>query len=120
MLSNTGSKAKNALLRLYNRTCNSGATPSAKRTAVVVLILKKGKKASDLTSCRPISFTSTISKIMERLANGRLYYYMEDSGLLDENQARFRRHRSTVDQLVLFTQSVINALITTLWQSSST
>ncbi|KAK3779935.1 hypothetical protein RRG08_054188 [Elysia crispata] len=39
----------------------------------------------------------------------RMYHYMEDSGLLDENQAGFRRHRSTVDQLVLFTQSVINA-----------
>ena len=50
---------------------------------------------------------------MERMVNGRLYQYMEDSGLLDENQAGFCRHRSTVDQLVLFTQSVINA-----WQCS--
>ena len=65
--------------------------------AVVVPILKKGKKASDLASYRPISLTSTISKTMERMVNGRLYHYMEDSGLLDENQAGFRRHRSTVD-----------------------
>ncbi|KAK3758827.1 hypothetical protein RRG08_036267 [Elysia crispata] len=49
------------------------------------------------------------SKTMERMVNGKLYHFMEDSGLLDENQAGFRRHRSTVDQLVLFTQSVINA-----------
>ena len=51
----------------------------------------------------------TISKTVESLINGRLYYYMESSGLLDENQARFRMYRSTVDQIVLFTQSVINA-----------
>ena len=104
-----GPKAKNALLRLYNRSWHSGTTPPAWRTLVVVPILKKGKKASDLASYRSISLTSTISKTMERMVNGRLYHYMEDSGLLDENQTGFRRHRSTVDQLVLFTQSVINA-----------
>ena len=109
MLSHMGPKAKNAILRLYNRSWHGGTTPPAWRTAVVVPILKKGKKASDLASYRPISLTSTISKTMERMVNGRLYYYMEDSGPLDENQAGFRRHRSTVDQLVLFTQSVINA-----------
>ncbi|KAK3787477.1 hypothetical protein RRG08_025740 [Elysia crispata] len=104
-----GPKAKHALLRLYNRSWQRGTTPPTWRTAVVIPILKKGKKASDLASYWPISLTSTISKSMERMVNGSLYQYMEDSGLLDENQAGFRRHRSTVDQLVLFTQSVINA-----------
>ena len=51
---------------------------------------------------------------MERMVYGRLYHFVEDSGLLDENQDGFRRHRSTVDQFVLFTQSVINA-----WQFGS-
>ena len=104
-----GPKAKNALLRLYNRSWHSGTTPPTWRTAVIVPILKKGKKASDLASYRPISLLSSISKTMERMVNGRLYAYMEDNDLLDENQAGFRRHRSTIDQLVLFTQSVINA-----------
>ena len=113
MLSHMGPKAKNALLRLYNRSWQSGTTPPTWRTAVVIPILKKGKKASDLASYRPISLTSTISKTMERMVNGRLYQYMENSGLLDENQAGFCRHRSTDHQLVLFTQSVINA-----WQCS--
>ena len=113
MLSHMGPKAKNALLRLYNRSWQRGTTPPTWRTAVVVPILKRGKKASDLASYRPISLTSAVSKTMERMVNGRLYHYMEDSGLLDENQAGFRRHRSTIDQLVLFTQSVINA-----WQCS--
>ncbi|KAK3763531.1 hypothetical protein RRG08_046804 [Elysia crispata] len=104
-----GPKAKHVLLRLYNRSWQSGTTPPTWRTAVVIPIIKKGKKASDLASYRPISLTSTFSKTMERMVNGRLYQNMEDSGLFDENQAGFRRHRSTVDQLVLFTQSVINA-----------
>ena len=48
MLTNMGPKTKNALLRLYNRSWHSRATPPVWRTAVVVPILKKGKKASDL------------------------------------------------------------------------
>ena len=109
MLTHMGPKAKNALLRLYNRSWQSGTSPPSSRTAVIVPILKKGKAASDIASYRPISLLSSISKTMERMVNGRLYAYMEDNDLLDENQAGFRRHRSTVDQLVLFTQSVINA-----------
>ena len=109
MLLHMGPRARTLMLRLFNRTWESGTTPTAWRTAVVVPILKKGKKASDPASYRPISLVSTISKTMERMVNGRLYYYMEDGNMLDENQAGFRRHRSTVDQLVLFTQSVINA-----------
>ena len=97
MLSHMGPKAQNALLRLYNRSWHSGTTPPTWRTAVVVPILKKGKKASDLASYRPISLTSTISKTMERMVNGRLYHDMEDSGLLDENQADF----AGIDQLLI-------------------
>ena len=78
MLSHMGPKAKHALLRLYNLPWQSGTTQPTWQTAVVIPILKKGKKASDLASYRPISFTSTISKTMERMVNGRLYQYMED------------------------------------------
>ena len=97
MLSHMGPKAQNALLRLYNRSWHSGTTPPTWRTAVIVPILKKGKKGIDLASYRPISLTSTISKTMERMVNGRLYHYMEDSGLLDENQADF----AGIDQLLI-------------------
>ncbi|GFO13158.1 RNA-directed DNA polymerase from mobile element jockey-like [Plakobranchus ocellatus] len=51
---------------------------------------------------------------MERMVNARLYHYLEQSACLDESQSGFRRHRTTVDQLVRFTQSVINA-----WQAKS-
>ncbi|GFN82319.1 hypothetical protein PoB_000882500 [Plakobranchus ocellatus] len=51
---------------------------------------------------------------MERMVNARLYHDLEQSACLDESQSGFRRHRTTVDQLVRFTQSVINA-----WQAKS-
>ena len=83
--------------------------PKAWRTAIVVPIFKKGKSPKDISSYRPISLTSTICKTMERMLNARLYHLLEEGDLLDDNQAGFRRYRSTTDQLVHFTQSVINA-----------
>ncbi|GFO44645.1 reverse transcriptase [Plakobranchus ocellatus] len=107
-------KAKSVLLNLFNLTWKSGELPRAWRTAVLVPILKKGKCATAAGSYRPISLTSVISKTMERMVNARLYHYLEQRACLDESQSGFRRHRTTVDQLVRFTQSVINA-----WQSKS-
>ncbi|GFN87883.1 reverse transcriptase-like protein [Plakobranchus ocellatus] len=79
-----------------------------------VPILKKGKCVTAAESYRPSSLTSVISKTMGRMGNARLYHYLEQSACLDESQSGFRRHRTTVDQLVRFTQSVINA-----WQAQS-
>ncbi|GFO36149.1 reverse transcriptase-like protein [Plakobranchus ocellatus] len=114
MLSHLGPKVKCILLNLFNRTWKSGELPRAWRTAVLVPNLKKGKCATAAESYRPISLTSVISKSMERMVNAGLYHYLEQNTCLDESQSGFRRHRTTVDQLVRFTQSVINA-----WQAKS-
>ncbi|GFO14596.1 RNA-directed DNA polymerase from mobile element jockey [Plakobranchus ocellatus] len=108
MLTHLGPRAKGTLLNLFNRTWTSGELPRAWRTAVLVPILKKGKCATAAENYCPISLTSMISKTMERMVNARLYHYLEQNACLDESHSEFRRHRTTVDQLVRFTQSVIN------------
>ncbi|GFN90799.1 reverse transcriptase-like protein [Plakobranchus ocellatus] len=110
MLSHLGPRAKDTLLNLFNRTWKSEELPRAWRTAVLVPILKKGKCATATESYLPISFISVISKTMEHMVNARLYHYLEQCACLDESQSGFQKHRTTVDQLVGFTQSVINAL----------
>ncbi|GFO42237.1 RNA-directed DNA polymerase from mobile element jockey-like protein [Plakobranchus ocellatus] len=71
--------------------------------------LKTGKCASVAVSYSPISITSVISKTMERMMNARLYHNLEQSACLDEPQSGFQRHRTSVAQLVHFTQRVIKA-----------
>ncbi|GFO35994.1 E3 ubiquitin-protein ligase mib2-like [Plakobranchus ocellatus] len=44
----------------------------------------------------PISLTSVISKIMERMVNVWLYHYREQSACLDESQSGLRAHRTTI------------------------
>ena len=109
MLAHLGPVAMEKLLRLYNRTWQNGSLPVHWRTAVIIPIHNKEKSPKEIASYRLISLTSVISKTMERMVNARLYHSLKEGELLDENQAGFRRFRATSDQLIHFTQSVINA-----------
>ena len=70
-----------ALLCLYNEVWRTGNFPQAWRHSVIVPVLKAGKDKQNLSSYRPISLTSTVGKIMERLVKDRLMYYLEKNGI---------------------------------------
>ena len=108
MLTNLGPNAKAYLLNFINRTWRESELPAAWRSAVLNPVLKKGKKAGEPKNYRPISLTSSIGKLAERMVNYRLYWYLEKSGILDNSQAGFRRGSRTEDQLFRLTQEVID------------
>ena len=80
--------------------------PQAWRVADVRPVFKAGKDAQCLDSYRPISLTSTMGKVMERLVTNRLRYFAECHNLLTLFQAGFRTDRSTEDQLLRLSQSI--------------
>ena len=108
MLKNISNKGKTALLMLFNKTWNSGRVPKEWKTATITPILKKGKAADLPQSYRPISQTSCIGKIAERIVNRRLYWWLETNGIITQTQAGFRRQCRTEDQLFRFTQKVLD------------
>ena len=112
MLINLGPKAKQYLLEYINRTWRESELPAAWRTAVVNPILKKGKEAGQPKNYRPISLTSSIGKLAERMINYRLYWYLEKHGFLNNSQAGFRRGSRTEDQLFRLAQEVIDGFQT--------
>ena len=108
MLQNLGENGKATLLKIYNRTWTEGTLPKAWKLATVAPILKKGKKANDPKSYRPISLTSCLGKLCERILNTRLYWWLESSGLITQSQAGFRSKSRTEDQLFRLTQRIID------------
>ena len=108
MLTHLPTKTLESLLQLYNLSWETGKCPDIWRKAHIVPILKKGKSPSQLSSYRPISLTSCLCKLMERLVQTRLSYILESNDLLSSVQAGFRPLRSTVDQTVRLTQSIAN------------
>ena len=108
MLMNLGNIGKQAILCLLNLSWCKGDIPKAWRNAVVSPILKKGKPPDDLGSYRPISITSCLGKLMERMINSRLYWWLEATNFLSKNQVGFRSGFRTEDQLFRLTQKVLD------------
>ena len=65
-------------------------------------------KVSILNSYRPISISSCLGKISERMVNNRLTWWLETTGYLHANQAGFRAGHRTEDQLFRLSQKVID------------
>ena len=108
MLTHLGPIGKQTILRLVNLTLKTGEIPRIWKNAIITPILKKGKPSEDLGSYRPISLTSSLGKIAERMINTRLYWYLEKSGFLNKNQAGFRAGFRTEDQLFRLSQRILD------------
>ena len=66
---------------------------------VVIPVLKPNKDPYSLSSYRPIALTSCLSKVLERMVNERLTYYLESKNKNNKYQSGFRRCCSTYDAL---------------------
>ena len=95
---------------IYNSCLKTGYFPMAWKQAKVVMLPKPGKDLTKPTSYRPISLLPAIGKVFERIIANRLSTFLEKANYFDENQAGFRRNRSTLDQLFKLSQSVSMAL----------
>ena len=77
MLQHLSKRSTKLLLDLYNRVWTEGTFPSAWRHSIIIPVFKSGKDPQDFSSYRPISLTSTIGKVMEKLVTNRLTYHLE-------------------------------------------
>ena len=65
-----------------------------------------GKPFDSPASFRPISLTSCISKLFERIVLSRLLYFLESNSILSPCQAGFHPGLSTLDQILFLFQSI--------------
>ena len=92
--------ALEALLATFNSLWEMGTFPDTWREATVVPILKPGKSGEDPLHYRPISLTSSLSKLMEKMVNVRFSWFLEHHGVFTNAQCGFRKHRSPVDHIL--------------------
>ena len=65
-----------------------------------------GKPLDCPASFRPISLTSCVSKLFERIILSRLLFFLESNSILSPRQVDFRPGRSTLDQILYLAQSI--------------
>ena len=106
MLKHLGPCGKSTLLTLINLTWRESQLPQTWKNAIIAPILKKDKDPKDMTSYRPISLTSCVGKLAERMVNTRLYWWLESAGVLADEQAGFRSSSRTEEQLFRLCQNI--------------
>lgn len=70
------------------------------------MIPKKSNNFSDPSNYRPISLTSNIAKLGEKLISRRLKEFLKENKIIIKQQSGFREHRQTKDNLVHITQKI--------------
>ena len=106
MLRHLPSSGAEFLLHIFNLSWSSHSFPSIWKTSTIVPIHKVGKPTNCPASFRPISLTSCVSKLFERIILSRLLYFLESNSILSPCQAGFRPGRSTIDQVLFLSQSI--------------
>lgn len=99
------------VLQFFNSIWEQQILPTSWKHSVIIPILKPGKDPSLPASYRPIALTSCLCKLMEKMINFRLLWFLESNDLLTPVQSGFRRKRSTMDQIVRLENSIQRAFL---------
>ena len=109
MVKNMPHRAKEFLLKMFNKFFQESYFPPAWCTSVIIPVPKPGKNQNLATSYRPIALTSCLCKLMERLINERLMEFFIMHKVLTPMQSGGVRNRSTVDHLVRLEDTIRTA-----------
>ena len=86
-------------LEIMWRYFEEGVAPSCYKLSLVTLLHKKGDRVMT-GNCRPVSLTSQIVKVFERVLKNILVDFLEVNALITGSQYGFRAARSTLSQLL--------------------
>ena len=108
MLKRLSNAAQHRVLDTINSSFRSGDVPESWRTGIIIPLLKPGKNPEELKSYRPVTLTSHMCKLTERMISHRVIYALGDR--LQGTQFGFRHGRSTIDAVARLVDFVIEAI----------
>ena len=107
VLKNCSKSLSYPLHKLFNLAYNTGYLPSEWKLANVVPIHKKDDK-NKVVNYRPISLTSLVMKVFERILYDELYSRTHEK--IDPRQHGFLKNKSCNSNLLTFTESIARSL----------
>lgn len=108
MIKNLPITAKRYIQKIFNQIFDDGKYPKKWKLSLIIPILKQGKDSSQPNSYRPISLTCCIGKVLERIINNRLQWWLDRNKLIDLCQVGFRKGHNTTDHLIQLEEIVQN------------
>lgn len=109
MLRNLSRESLKQLTTYFNDNVwsENGAVPDDWKEATIILIPKPAKPR-DLHNLRPISLTSCVGKLFEKVIQTRLSNYIERHGLFPHCMLGFRPHVSAQDAFLMLRDEVLD------------
>ena len=108
-LKNLSQKGKLHCLRIFNKSWKSGKLIVDWKIGEVTMIGKDKNNLNDPVNYRPISLTKCMGKIMEKIVNNRLVYFLNKHDVISNFQSGFRSKRQTTDNLLFLSQKAFEA-----------
>ena len=93
------------LLHIFNLSWSSHSFPSIWKTSFIIPIHKPLESPA---SFRSISLTSCVSKLFQCIILSRLLFFLESKSILSPRQASFFPRRSTLDQILCLSRSILD------------
>jgi hypothetical protein len=97
------------LTLLWYDSYQEGVIPADLKTQYITPVFKKGAR-TEAANYRPISITSHVIKIFERVIRNHLVKHLEENSLLSDSQHGFRKRRSCLTQLIAHVDQIFQGL----------
>ena len=97
------------IARLWQRSMQTGVIPEKLKFGLITPIFKGGDKCNP-ANYRPVTLTSHIIKIFEKIIVKKLVAYMNEANLFNKHQHGFRNGRSCLSQLMEHYQKILLGL----------
>ena len=94
---------------IWKHSLKNGTVPACYKESIVTPIHKKGSKV-EAKNYRPVSLTSHIIKIFERVLREKIVHYLETNGLICNIQHGFRKGHSCLSELLDHIDDIMTGL----------
>lgn len=101
-------KLNTVLLTMFNAMLRTAYIPTCLKRSYLTVIPKVGKNLSEVTSYRPLTLSSSILKVFERIINNRMLAFTLKNNLLKKEQTAFLPGRNSSENITYATQTIIN------------
>uniref|UniRef100_A0A8R1HR31 Reverse transcriptase domain-containing protein n=1 Tax=Caenorhabditis japonica TaxID=281687 RepID=A0A8R1HR31_CAEJA len=91
---------------IYQRSLQYSIVPTVWKSAIVKPLYKKGSRC-DPKNYRPISLTSSVCKVLEKIVRCEVTKHLNVNRLIIDRQYGFRSNRGTVSQLLSYQSALI-------------
>ncbi len=99
VLRETAEAWSHPLTVLFQRSSAVGVIPKDWKMANITPIFKKGSR-SEVNNYRPVSLTSIVCKLMEKLIRNRITTTLEENGMFTAHQHGFSKNRSSLTNIL--------------------